>query len=205
MSKTIYIVVFPPDVGGNHLSNLLLTSLKNTDINNSLYQYYNGKMVSDGIAHGEELTSQFFKINNCEVHYPDKLINYISKFEDYCIICGHIDEVYHVFDKIVDMGTIVFVNIEMDNLLVIGRENNKKRVDYWMYRFDVISKLFNVPVEAVVDMPVSLLWSNDVKQITTKLSNSYEFETITKRKLIFDDGLCAMMHSKWLGMVKETK
>jgi len=218
MSIITYAVIFPPFAGGNHLSNLILTTTKYPELIDTFKDYYSNidgtanaffGTLSMGSAHHPELIETGLKIRNCEVEDTDILINYIKKFDTHCSIAGHIDELYYQYHEIVKLGPVAFINIEIDSIELLYKRINVKADsdkhfrDTWLYRYDKISKLFQVPETSIIDIPVSEIFSPNILPVLDRISNSFGLEQHLNYKVLFDEKLCQDLHTKWFNMINK--
>ena len=201
----IYVVVFPPNTGGNHLSNLILTTASNV-ISNNLNEYYLNGINSASNAHGNVLVNSNVKLNNMEIQSSlqrNKIVEYVQQFDTHCSIAGHLDEAFYTYPILKKLGEVVFINVEIDDITSVRRNNVHAEPDHWLYRYDKIAKLFNVHEEEVMDIPLSMLWNDNVTMLLDKLSKGPDANYMTQNStsvLDFNLNQCQMMHNKWLSM-----
>ena len=186
------IILFAPGQGGNHLANLISTSLyveKRMPDNNyldSLQTYYAYNIPN---AHIDST------VNNVGVMDTDGLYTALSTTSKPYVIAGHIDETYYVYDFIKNLGSYMFITFENFNLTDLIKKRMAKYDESLiklLYRPSVVSKLFETSNVRALD-PADL-FSDNPRDLLTNLSKELSLD--------LDLDFCLDLHTKWFNKIK---
>ena len=206
-NRNLYIVVFPPGAGGNHLANLILSAIQpNNTVVDTLRDYY-ARINEYKIAHAPSLTATGIRLSNCLVEDPAKLQKYILR--NYTsVIAGHIEEVDFILSHVQSISNVHIVLIHLDNISPNGKNGMDFLLDRnlknsynipgmqdnllpWVYKEQQLSKIFGSLNNSIINIPINDLFANDVSPILYRLTKE------SNNKLIFDYDLCQYLHSQW--------
>lgn len=190
--KTL-IVLFAPMAGGNHLTNIVslsphITNRAPGDYDTILETYYNSS-VKD--AH----TGAF---NNVSVQNTEKIYNFIKNADNSVVVCGHIDEVYYVYNysKIQELGKVGFIVFENFDLKeqIVKRMGGKDSLTTWAYRADVIVKVFGVTETDTYVVNPNNLFVDDPTPLLLQMNIDL--------KLDIDIAKAVALHKKWFKKIQ---
>jgi len=192
------IILFAPGQGGNHLANIISTSgcvEKRTESNrySQDLQYYYSSSAKD--AHINPTRSNVCVMNPMELH------DMLSKSNRPCVIVGHIDEAYYVYDYIKNLGQYIFITFENFNLT----DNIIKRMKIYddttpttisllklLYREKVVSKLFDT--KNVLALDPAQLFEESPRDLLSDLNRELSLD--------LDLDFCLDLHKKWFNKIK---
>lgn len=186
------VILFSPGQGGNHLANIISTSVyvekrTESDRYSQDLQYYYSSSVTD--AHVNST------ISNVGVMNPTELHDMLSKSNKPCVIAGHIDETYYIYEYIKNLGQYFFITFENFNLTDIIKKRMKTYDDSLiklLYREKVVSKLFDT--KNVLALDPAKLFEESPYDLLSDLSRDLSLD--------LDLDFCLDLHKKWFNKIK---
>lgn len=197
--KTI-VVLFEPMQGGNHLSNMLSTSLKlqnRVDVVD-----YNGYLLNQ-YQTAKTSHAHFTDLHNVGANDIDKLISSMRRDSLLPqIICGHIFETYYVIDYIKQHGPVGIINFESFNLKEcvlnrMGMLDNKpsaRSLLEWAHRSEVVGKTLGIDSQHMYSIDTNQLFEKDVTPLLEQINLDLGLEL----DLVF----CMELHKLWANRIK---
>jgi hypothetical protein len=190
------VILFSPGQGGNHLANIISTSVhvadrfKTDDYCGELLAHYSSNSKN---AHTSD-------IKNVGVFEIEQLSNTIDKSNKPIIISGHIDEAYFVHEYHIKslgrIGFLTFEHFDLNNAIVKRMGKYDPNLSEFVYRARVVARMFQVDETDVLAINPNEFFIEDPIEFYKNLDKSLDLD--------LDLDFCVNLHKLWYNKITKT-